>query len=49
MKKIRITIAKILYNLVTVLVKYQYHLITFADLLDNGKADQSIKEDSDNA
>ena len=45
MKKIRLVLAKVLYNLVRILVKYQVHLINFADLLDNGAVDDSIKED----
>ena len=45
MKKIRMMIARWLYRIVTLLVKYQYHLINFADLLDNGQVDDSIKED----
>ena len=49
MKKFRLTLARILYKLITALVKYQYHLISFADLLDHGKIDDSIKEDKDHA
>ena len=45
MKKFRLALARILYKLVTFLVKYQYHLVTFADLLDDGKINDSVKED----
>lgn len=48
MRKIRLALARFLFNFVRILVKYQYHIMTFADLLDNGVADGSIKEEAEN-
>ena len=46
MKKIRLALARFLFHMVRILVKYQWHIMTFADLLDNGVADGSIKEEA---
>lgn len=47
MNKIRMAIAKWLYKIVRWLVKNQAIVVGFADLIDNGKLDNSIKEEEE--
>lgn len=45
MTKVRLAIAKWLYKIVKWLVKNQAIIMGFADLIDNGKLDNSVKEE----